>query len=394
MSDWLDHPRKARRRCSLWLSEIHCDFLSMYPTVCTVMGLWEFVRATGVIHRENTEGVRQLLEIPRETLVERLRHKDDWRNLTALVQVMPDCDLFPVRAQYPESETITIGLNYLTAHEPLWFTLADVIASKILTGRTPMVLSALRFEPMEKQENLNPIAVAGKTIDPTTEDFYQRLIVHRNTLKARADDPSEPNKPELESDQKSVKILANATAYGIFVELNVEDYVAAKSMIGYGVRSQAFKFKSKKFENPGRYFHPLLGTLITGAARLMLALAEHQVSEQHLDWAFCDTDSIAIANTRNLPLEEFKEMALRVRNWFDDLNPYGEEKSILQLEKVNFPKGRKDDLNALDPPHCLAVSAKRYVLFNRKDGASVNRTNSWRMSIMLSSRLRNMSVSP
>jgi hypothetical protein len=83
---------------------------------------------------------------------------------------------------------------------------------------------------------------------------------------------------------------------------------------------------AKKFEKPGRYFHPLLGTLITGAARLMLALAEHQVTEQNLDWAFCDTDSIAIANTRNLSLSEFKATALKVRDWFKHLNHYGEDR--------------------------------------------------------------------
>jgi hypothetical protein len=96
-------------------------------------------------------------------------------------------------------------------------------------------------------------------------------------------------------------------------------------------------------EKPGRYFHPLLGTLITGAARLMLALAEHQVNEQKLDWASCDTDSIAIANTHKLSPDEFKFKTLLVRNWFKGLNPYGEDNSILQLEKVNFTadKGRK-----------------------------------------------------
>ena len=115
-------------------------------------------------------------------------------------------------------------------------------------------------------------------------------------------------------------------------------------------------------------FHPLLGTLITGAARLMLALAERQVQEQGLDWAFCDTDSIAIANVGDLPREEFKAKALGVHEWFEDLNPYGERSSMLQLEKVNFPPGQDGELAALDPPLCLAVSAKRCVLFNRKDG--------------------------
>ena len=35
---------------------IHADFLSMYPTVCTLMGLWSFVRANGVTYRDDTRG--------------------------------------------------------------------------------------------------------------------------------------------------------------------------------------------------------------------------------------------------------------------------------------------------------------------------------------------------
>ena len=343
---------------------IHCDFLSMYPTVCTLMGLWDFVCAKGVAHRDDTDAIRAFLGTPREELIERLRHKDAWSQLAALVQVRPDRDLFPVRAKYPQTETATIGLNFLTSEEPLSFTLADALVSKILTGRTPEVIAAIRFEPLEKQAGLAPIAVAGETIDPAREDFYRRLIIHRNALKAMGKTASEAEKPALESDQLAVKILANATSYGIFVELNVEDYRSAKPMVAYGAKSRALRFKSKKFEKPGKYFHPLLGALITGAARLMLALAERQVVEQGLDWAFCDTDSIAIANVGDLSFQEFKVRALRVRDWFKDLNPYGERKSILQLEKVNFPKGQDGDLDALDPPLCLAISAKRYVLYN------------------------------
>jgi hypothetical protein len=105
----------------------------------------------------------------------------------------------------------------------------------------------------------------------------------------------------------------------------------------------------------------------------MLALAEHQVIHQKLDWVFCDTDSIAIGNTHNLPREEFIATALLVRDWFKDLNPYDQDRSILQLEKVNFPPGSVGELEALDPPECLAVSAKRYVLFNRQNGGVVIR---------------------
>jgi hypothetical protein len=352
---------------------IHCDFLSMYPTVCTLMGLWNFVRARGVIYREDTERVRALIETPREELAELLRHKPVWSGLTALVQVAPNRDLFPVRAKYPDAETANIGLNELSSDDPFWFTFADVLAAKVLTGRTPTILKAIRFEPKGKQAGLKPVVVAGETIDPTTQDFYRQLIIHRNKLKAEAKLATGAKKAALESDQQAIKILANATSYGIFVELNVEDYKTAKTMIANGAEGQPFKFRSKSFEKPGQYFHPLLGTLITGAARLMLALAERRVQEEGLDWAFCDTDSIAIANVGDLPLEQFKAKALRVHGWFEDLNPYGERRSILQLEKVNFPPGRDGDLAALDPPLCFAVSAKRYVLFNRKDGQPIIR---------------------
>ena len=182
-----------------------------------------------------------------------------------------------------------------------------------------------------------------------------------------------PDKPALKSDEQAIKILANATSYGIFVELNVGEYVKTERMVGYSGRPHPSRFKSQTSERPGAYFHPLLATLITGAARLMLALAEHQVIEQGLDWVFADTDSLAIGNTRNLPRDEFIRAALRVREWFKDLNPYGDDYPILQLEKVDFPPDKRDDLQALDPPFCLAVSAKRYVLFNRQNGGVVIR---------------------
>jgi hypothetical protein len=352
---------------------VHTDFLSMYPTVCTLMGLWNFVRANGVTYRDDTSAVTALLAKSRDELVERLRSRDGWTGLASLVQVRPKNDLFPIRAKYPGGDTLNIGLNYLSADEPQWFTLADVLASKVLTGRTPQVISALCFRPKDMQKGLKPIDIAGQTINPATDDFYQRLIIHRNAIKAKLETASAPAKPALKSDEQAIKILANATSYGIFVELNVGEYVKTERMVGYGGRPNPSRFKSQTSERSGAYFHPLLATLITGAARLMLALAEHQVAEQKLGWVFCDTDSIAIGNTRNLPRNEFVATALRVREWFKDLNPYGEDHSILQLEKVNFPPDKRDDLQALDPPFCLAVSAKRYVLFNRQNGNVVVR---------------------
>jgi len=47
--------------------------------------------------------------------------------------------------------------------------------------------------------------------------------------------------------------------------------------------------------------------------------------------------------------------------------------SLAGLVQVNFPEDKDGDLDALDPPPCLAVSAKRYVLFNRQSSSLVIR---------------------
>jgi hypothetical protein len=47
-------------------------------------------------------------------------------------------------------------------------------------------------------------------------------------------------------------------------------------------------------EQPGRFYFPPLGTLISGAARLMLATAEAAIRERGGVYAFMDTDSVAI----------------------------------------------------------------------------------------------------
>ena len=150
-----------------------------------------------------------------------------------------------------------------------------------------------------------------------------------------------------------------------FRQLNVDDYVRAKPMIGHGGRSRSLRFKSKEFKKPGAYFHPFLATLITGACA-----AEHQVIEHRLDWVFCDTDNVAIANTRKSPRRGVRSDRFEGSRVVRDLNPSAKMVDP-QTGKSDFPPGRDGELKALDPPECFAVSAKRYVLFNRQNGSVV-----------------------
>ena len=345
---------------------IHCDFLSMYPTVCTLMGLWWYVIAAGVTATDDTERVRQFV---RTCTLNDLQRRDTWRSLACIVQVKPDFDIFPVRAEYEADESATIGLNHLSADEPMWFTLADVLAAKLLGGKTPEIIAATRFDAMAPQEKLRTITLEGVDVRPRNDDFYRRLIVLRRAIQKAEDKASPEERPALTAAQKGLKILANSTSYGIFVEINVQRLDEATTVNLHDFRGAARKIRTSKLEDTGRYFHPLLGTLITGAARLMLALAERNTLDQGLDWAFCDTDSLAVANTGGLAGDDFMQRVAAVRKWFEPLNPYREpdddQESILQLEKVDFPLGHNGDMGKLRPVNCLTISAKRYVLFDR-----------------------------
>ena len=167
-------------------------------------------------------------------------------------------------------------------------------------------------------------------------------------------------------EQLALKILANATSYGIFIELNVEDTDQEDPAFRIYTFQESRTVSGRKREQPGRYYHPLLGTLITGAARLMLALTERLAIDNGLSWAFCDTDSMAFANTGRLPFKRFVHRVERVCKWFEPLNPYERSTaqkpiSILEMEDQNFSStGEKK----LEPLYCFAISAKRYALFN------------------------------
>jgi hypothetical protein len=345
---------------------LYCDFLSMYPTVCTLMGLWRFVIAKETLWRDATAKATTFLN--EVTLVD-LQDPLTWPSLTTLVQVAPDSDIFPVRAHYMGEQQATIGVNHLSSSEPLWFTMADCIASKILTGKPPRVFKAIAFAPGATQEGLRPIHIAGNgdyEVHPATDDFYRRVIDLRSGIKRRLKGAIGSDREALDAQQLGLKILANATSYGIFVELIVEEAGPKQNLVCFGGGDDGFPLgsanaaKPGKVEKPGSFFHPVLATLITGAARLMLAMVERLALDTGLDWAFCDTDSVALAKPDDMDHKTFVKECLKVASWFDPLNPYEAKGPLFKVEDANYGVGSKD----LVPLYCYAISSKRYALFN------------------------------
>ncbi len=341
----------------------YCDFLSTYPTVSVLQGLWGFVTAKGIDWSDATEATRVFVE---SLKLGDLAKSATWKKLAVLVQVEADEDLFPVRGAYAESSSaLSIGLNYLSSDEPLWFTLADVLVSKLLTGKTPRIKKALSFTPRARQSNLKPIDLLGNSgyrIDPASNDFYLRLIEMRSFVKQhkrRCND--EPVRERLESEQLAMKIIANSSCYGIFVELNVQEYARKQPVTYFSGDEKARTANLASIEVPGRYFHPLVATLTTGAARLMLGIAQSLAQKEGLDWAFCDTDSMALARPVGMQEAKFIRLVEKVRGWFEQLNPYSSGDELFKLEDYNF---ELDASHKQSPLFCFPVSAKRYVLFN------------------------------
>ncbi len=342
----------------------YCDFLSMYPTVCVLMGLWRFVIAQGMMWEEATEQAQGLLDA---ATVDDLQSPSFWGGLTILVAIVPQADLFPVRARYGIEAHYTIGLNHLASEAPPWFTLADCIAAKLLTGKMPKLIRAIRFTPGPVQAGLKQIDIAGQAthhIDPARNDFYRRLIDLRSETRTAMTTAASANRDHLDAAQMALKILANATSYGIFFELNVEELADPATVQCFARHEAGFPVEIEQSETPGRYFHPLLATLITGAARLMLASAERLAVDAGLDWVFCDTDSLAIARPQAMEEAIFWASIRTIREWFTPLNPYAVKAPLLKLEDANFALGQPD---VLAPLYAFAISAKRYALFNLDD---------------------------
>jgi len=338
------------------------DFTSMYPTGCSLMGLWRFVISTNTIEREATDEIRQLLA---ETKAADWQSQDQWRRLTVLVRVKCAGDMFPVRSYYEGEQHASIGLNKLTDNERThWFTLADCLSSKFQSGKTPEVVEGIAFEPGPPQPNLKPIHLLGRlTIDPYKDDAFRELIAMREREKLRLSNLAGTERTAVEEFRQFLKILGNSTSYGSFLQLNITDEEPKVRRAIHVHGQEPYETLVAKSEQPGPCFNPLLGTLITGAARLMLALAQLRAGEEELGWVFCDTDSLALAKPSNMPDTEFLARAGRVSEWFAPLNPYGLPDSILKLEDVNFAPLTKRH----EPLYCYAIASKRYALFNRDD---------------------------
>lgn len=358
---------------------LYCDFLSMYPTVNTLMGLWRYFIAREIEVVDATSEVREFLET---VTAEACFSTATWKQLSGFALVVPDGDVLPVRAQYDESRAYNIGVNFLTSRTASWYALPDLVASKLLTGKSARVLQAFKLIPHGQQPDLAPVRLRGNIeVDPRSADFFRNVIEERKRLASSELPAREEKRLSL-----FLKILANSGSYGIFAEVNPQELRPGKrrEILLFGVDGESLH-ESSRPETPGPFCFPPIAACITAAARLMLALLEHEVTARGGSYVLCDTDSMAIVSTKEgglIPCEGGPERmpdgrsAIQALTWrdahaivdkFARLNPYAPEAvpgSVLKIEEVNFHEATAEP----DQLFAYAISAKRYVLYNMRDG--------------------------
>lgn len=307
------------------------DFLSMYPTVCVLQDLWKFVIAKKIIHKDETQ---EVLEFVENIKLEDIQNKEIWKNFVAIVLVEPNEDVLSIRAKFGQKHAWNTGLCYVTSKEPLWYFLSDIIASKLLTGKTPKILKAIKFVPVGIQKGLKEIEVHGIKINPYKQDLFKELVEYRQDLKQKGD-----------RKEKIIKIIANAISYGIFLEINTSDQRKPVPVDVYGLIH--FRQDKKRIEKTAYMFNPIIASTITSASRLLLATAETLLSQKNATIAYCDTDSMMV------PPQHTKEL----QRFFSKLNPYSFDSDILKLERQNV--------------WFYGISAKRYCLYTIQNGEIV-----------------------
>ena len=350
---------------------IHTDFTSQYPTVDALLGNWNVLTSASVRFVNRTAKAKKLLS---QTNLDDTFDRALWKQLNFFALVKPQADILPVRTVYGDTgKTQNIGLNYLSSEEPIWYAGPDLIASKILTGKTPRILKALEMVPGGRQNRLRSTNLGGMVkIKPAEQDFYCEVIQQRAAHKRKD-----------EALANFLKVLANSGSYGLFVEVNTETKKKKRELVYFSGEKKG-KVDSNYSEKPGAWYFPPLASLITSGGRLLLAMLEKSVEEEEGSYLFCDTDSLCIVGTKKgsfVPYTEakvrhhgkagFKALSLpaieAIADKFKRLNPYDPSlvSEILKIEDVNF-----EDSNPKKPFRQLygyAISAKRYALYTRSE---------------------------
>jgi hypothetical protein len=159
--------------------------------------------------------------------------------------------------------------------------------------------------------------------------------------------------------------------------VNVFDEIAlALLKTGHFLPDTILQSAPDTIEQPGSFYFPLLGALITSGGRLLLAMIECCVRDAGGTYLCCDTDALTIVASESGGPVQMPGAASPVRalawgeveeivNRFDSLSPYNRDivPHLLRLTDENYDKnGAQQQLFG------LSIAAKRYALYTTTCG--------------------------
>lgn len=326
----------------------YCDFKSQYPSVNALMRLQSLVTAESYFVDQGDDARDRAQQILDQITIAHLQNVDTWPLLTMIIRIRPQDDILPAKwkAKTEGKLGVIYGMAKIKSGPEIWITLADAVASKLLTGHVPHVIAAIHITPNRHAETrtLDLFGRRGSRIDLRRDDLFTRIIEERTEVRRgmKSLNKGTPAYEAADAYQNALKLISNSTAYGIFAET----------------------LKGAGSDIEGSYFAPFIAAHITGASRLLLAIAEtlaHDIGVAEIGepirYVMCDTDSMAFARPASVSREIFDKMISQITGWFERLSPYRNDRNLFARDHGEF-----------DKPELMffGVSCKRYCLYRRQ----------------------------
>jgi DNA polymerase elongation subunit (family B) len=394
--------------------------VEIYEDECVANGDWlkgredaAFLESVNILDADDGDGAPYIFGGHALLGKDKARSDKVWRGLLGFALIDPAGTILPVRTAFQDDAdkddgkaSINVGLTEIEHGPPVWVTYLDVLASKFLTGKMPRILKTMRMVPIGRQSNLKELIFFGDarfTIDLTQRniDIFKRILEMRDEIKVERDKlpKGSPEYNRLDAMQLALKLIANSTAYGIFVQMDTDERSKpTKVSILHGTEEKTIiarqrartddgskETSSIKVEKPGSWFAPW-GPLITAGGRMLIAMAETLARHEGrahggIPYGMCDTDSMAFVRPFDMPRAEFRAAVERVGDYFQRINPYapvnGKEAEVFATEDINYAFSNEAGRFKIIKPkqmkalYILSISAKRYAMANivRADGS-------------------------
>jgi len=249
------------------------------------LNTWALEIAKRIRVREITNEAKNILRSVDPTTV---RDRRFWARLNFMAKVVPDGQLLPGRTSFADDscgEETNIGTNPLFSRYGIWSTGPD-LADAALYGHQIKVVKAIRLDPIGIQDGIvNKIALGNRVINPTSENSYVVWVEQKEVTKG--------------DKRNFIKCLLNAGGYGLAVELNRKRFGKnnPRKIRVWAGEQELPTITSTEFEEPGKWYFPWIGSLITGGGRLLLGILEKDVLSLGGSFLMTDTDSMAIVAT-------------------------------------------------------------------------------------------------